>query len=60
MQRRKVSVIAFVLLILIGFFNRVGTQPASAIGVANVVVTNVYWGASALAPDTAHPGDVNL
>jgi hypothetical protein len=25
-----------------------------------VVVTNVYWGASAAAPDTAHPGDVNL
>jgi len=37
-----------------------GSQPVRAIGVANVVVTNVYWGANAANPDTAHPGDVNL
>ena len=58
MQRRKTAVIFLVLLIAL--FSRLGSQPASAIGVANVVVTNVYWGASAAAPDTAHPGDVNL
>ena len=48
------------LVILLAFFIRVETQPAAAIGVANVVVTDVYWGASAAQPDTAHPGDVNL
>ena len=59
MQRRKITIILLVLLI--AFFSRLGSQQlASAIGVANVVVTNVYWGASAAAPDTAHPGDVNL
>jgi hypothetical protein len=58
MQRSKVTVILLVLLM--AFFIRLGPQPASAIGVANVVVNNVYWGESAATPDTAHPGDVNL
>jgi hypothetical protein len=48
------------LVVLLAVFIRVETQPAAAIGVANVIVTNVYWGASAAQPDTAHPGDVNL
>lgn len=30
-----------------------------AIGVANVVVTNVYWGTNAMSPGVVHPGDVN-
>jgi len=59
MQRRKITIILLVLLM--AFFTRLGPkQSASAIGVADVVVTNVYWGASAATPDTAHPGDVNL
>ena len=58
MQRRKVTII--LLILLMAFFSRLAPETASAIGVANVVVTNVYWGASAAAPDTAHPGDVNL
>ena len=51
-----------VLLVLISLvlFTRLGPPQVSAIGVANVVVTNVYWGANANTPDTAHPGDVNL
>jgi len=57
---RHGKVVILTALILIAFFVRLGPQPATAIGVANVVVTNVYWGASAAAPDTAHPGDVNL
>ena len=48
------------LVLLMVFFTRLGLQSGSAIGVANVQVTNVYWGANAAAPDTAHPGDVNL
>jgi hypothetical protein len=58
MRRREATVILF--LMLIAFFSRIGPQPTSAIGVANVVVTNVFWGASAANPDTAHQGDVNL
>ena len=58
MQFRKTTML--LLVVLLAFFIRMETQPAAAIGVANVVVTNVYWGASAASPDTAHPGDVNL
>jgi len=58
MQFRRTTML--LIVILLAFFIRMETQPAAAIGVANVVVTNVYWGASAASPDTAHPGDVNL
>jgi hypothetical protein len=58
MQFRRTTIL--LLVVLLAFFIRTETQPAAAIGVANVVVTNVYWGASAATPDTAHPGDVNL
>ena len=58
MQFRRTTML--LLVVLLAFFIRTGTQPVTAIGVANVVVTNVYWGASAANPDTAHPGDVNL
>jgi hypothetical protein len=33
---------------------------ASGIGVANIVVTSVYWGTNPMDPSTAHPGDVNV
>ena len=33
---------------------------ARAIGVANVVVTNVYWGTQPTSPETVHAGDVNV
>jgi hypothetical protein len=36
------------------------TPSAQAIGLANVVVTNIYWGSNQLNPSTAHPGDVNV
>jgi len=50
----------FLLLILIAVFINTEARPISAIGVANVQVTYVYWGGNAASPDTAHPGDVNL
>jgi hypothetical protein len=37
------------------------TIPAvNGIGLANVVVTSVYWGSDPMNPSTAHPGDVNV
>jgi len=48
------------LVILVAVFVHVTVQPVSAIGVANVQVTYVYWGGNPSNPDTAHPGDVNL
>jgi hypothetical protein len=52
----------FVLLLVVALalFLRAGSQPARAIGVANVVVSDVYWGGNPATPDTAHPGDQNL
>jgi hypothetical protein len=58
MQFRRTTILLIVLLL--AFLIRVEAQPTMGIGVANVVVTNVYWGGSAANPDTAHPGDVNL
>jgi hypothetical protein len=52
--------VALLLILSLAFLTRTEPQPVRAIGVANVVITNVYWGASAASPDTAHPGDVNL
>jgi hypothetical protein len=57
---RFTRTIVVLLVLYAALILRTGSQPARAIGVANVVVTNVYWGASAASPDTAHPGDVNL
>ena len=52
--------ISLLLVVSLGLLLHLGVQPVHAIGVANVVVTNVYWGANSMSPDTAHPGDVNI
>ena len=57
---RFIRTIGLLLILSVAFLIRTSSPPVAAIGVANVVVTNVYWGASAATPDTAHPGDVNL
>ena len=52
--------LVLLLVVLLAFFVRTGSQPVHAIGVANVIVTNVYWGGNPANPDTAHPGDTSL
>jgi hypothetical protein len=42
-----------------GVFSHQVTPSVSGIGVANVVVTSVYWGSNPMDPTAAHPGDVN-
>jgi len=54
------KVVGLLLIISLGVLLQLDSQPAHAIGVADVEITNVYWGATAATPDTAHPGDVNL
>ena len=54
-----------VLLIVLTFLMSVISIPsiipsARAIGVANVVVVQVFWGTSPLNPSNARPGDVNV
>jgi len=58
MRTRKT--VLLLLAVILALALRIQPQPASAIGVANVVVTNVFWGGDPSAPDTAHPGDQNL
>ena len=58
MRARKTFVL--LLVILLALLLRSELQPAQAIGVANVVVSNVYWGGNPASPDTAHPGDTDL
>jgi len=57
---RHERMIVLLLVISLAFFLHTELQLVEAIGVANVVVTNVYWGGNPASPDTAHPGDVNL
>ena len=57
---RAKTTFVLLLVVLSALFMRSGLQPAKAIGVANVVVSDVYWGGNPSAPDTAHPGDTDL
>jgi hypothetical protein len=58
----KARIITVILLtFLIGLnFPHYDLPFANAIGVANVVVQNVYWGTDPTNPGTPHPGDVNV
>lgn len=47
------------MLLAVGISTHYVLPPVSAIGVANIVVTSVYWGSNPMDPSTAHPGDVN-
>jgi hypothetical protein len=57
---RHARSIGLLLVISFGLLLHLGLQPVHAIGVANVVVTNVYWGADAMSPLSVHPGDTGL
>jgi hypothetical protein len=59
-EMRYGRTIGLLLIISFGVLLHFGLQPVQAIGVANVVVTNVFWGGNPSSPDTAHPGDVSL
>jgi hypothetical protein len=47
----------FIVIIASSFLTQISVN---AIGVANIVVTNVYWGSDQYDPQTARPGDVNI
>ena len=57
---RGVFIVVLACLLALSVSGRTSVPPASAIGVANVVVTNVYWGSNPMDPSAAHPGDVNV
>ncbi len=59
MRIRTIVIVALTCLLALGVSPRFLIPVTNAIGVANVVVTNVYWGSNPTDPSTAHPGDVN-
>ncbi len=56
---RTIIIVALTCLLALGVSARFLLPVTNAIGVANVVVTSVYWGSDPMVPSTAHPGDVN-
>lgn len=56
---RTTIIVALTCLLAIGVSARFLIPVSNAIGVANVVVTSVFWGSDPTSPSTAHPGDVN-
>jgi len=42
------------------FSQATSSVSGQSIGVANVVVTSVYWGSNPMNPATPHPGDINV
>ena len=59
MKARTIAVILLAFLIALNLPQQ-DLPFANAIGVANVVVQNVYWGTDAMNPATPHAGDVNV
>lgn len=49
-----------ICLLAFGFSLEANIHFVQAIGLANIVVTSVYWGSNPLNPLNAHPGDVNV
>ncbi len=47
-------------LLAAGLFSQQAAPSVSGIGVANVVVTSVYWGSNPMIPSTPHAGDINV
>lgn len=60
MRIQSVMTVALTCLLALSISARYAVPASNAIGLANVVVTNVYWGSNPMAPDTARPGDVNV
>ena len=56
---RSIILVTATFLLVLGATGRYAMPTVQAIGVANVVVQNVYWGSNSMNPSTAHPGDVN-
>lgn len=60
LKTRHLALMLLLTALVIGMSTRYTLPRVNAIGVANVVVTSVYWGANPMDPTTAHPGDVNI
>ncbi len=62
LRSRIFALVVLACLFAAGVFSQQATPSVSgqSIGVANVVVTSVYWGSNPVNPSTPLPGDVNV
>lgn len=58
-RMRALLLVTATFLLTLSVMGRFAMPTAHGIGVANVVVKNVYWGSNPMVPSSAHPGDVN-
>ena len=59
MNKNSLAILCSICILIVAssFLTQISVN---AIGVANIVVTNVYWGTDQYNPQTARPGDVNI
>ncbi len=60
MRARNYALMILLAFLAIGMSAHNAVPTVGGIGVANIVVTSVYWGSDPTSPSTAHPGDVNV
>ncbi len=60
MNAKVAVIVALTCLLSLSFAARFALPPVHSIGLANVVVTSIFWGSNPMDPTTAHPGDVNV
>ena len=60
MKLRSSVLIAIVCLLALNVTAHYAFPSVNGVGVANVVVTSVFWGSDPMSPSTAHPGDTNV
>jgi len=59
-MKRRIITIIFMTFLMALSLPKTALPTVRAIGVANVVVQNVFWGTDPSSPITVHPGDVNV
>jgi len=59
LRGRFFALVVLAILLTAGGFSHQLMPRVSGVGVANMVVTSVYWGSNPVNPLAAHPGDVN-
>lgn len=60
LKLRSSVLIAVLCLLILNATAHYAFRAVNGVGVANVVVTSVYWGSDPMKPATAHPGDINV
>lgn len=60
LKNSRYSTVVFVCLLVLCMSAYPVDHSVNGVGLANVVVTSVYWGTNPLNPSNVHPGDVNV